>query len=179
MDLLDDAVPEIETTSDGMRLTFYSDHAYGEAAADYEEPLEEATEIVAASAPMEEPEFSEPVISDVADELEMAGVDLEPVMEEPAIEDAIVEESMVADDEIDVPVAEEPVYEADESPAAAPMYEAEAVEDVEPEMPEAQLPEAEPTAEEVPIPEDSICGWCRTTSARGLRSTVCKLPRFW
>jgi type IV pilus assembly protein PilQ len=72
VDLLDKSVPEIEATSDGMRLTFYSDTAYGDAVADHQETVEEVTEIVAASAPMEEPIYDEPMDSGAADEL--AGV---------------------------------------------------------------------------------------------------------
>jgi type IV pilus assembly protein PilQ len=180
VDLLDTSVPEIEATSDGMRLTFYSDTAYSVAAAGDEVPAaEEVNEIIAASAPMEEPIYDEPPVREAAQELAMAvdsdaaaiappeEVVVEDLGVQPTLEETIIEETGVLGEEsaqeVDLAASKEmdqavdeiaPVVESDEV-----MFEAETPISDEQPMPAEQLPEPEmvvaqvvdePVAEEEP-----------------------------
>jgi type IV pilus assembly protein PilQ len=135
VDLLGMSAPQIEATSDGMRLTFFNG-GEGEAASTHEEPLHEATEIVAASAPMEEPIYDEPATSEFADEIEpepVAGV-VENVADETA--DTAMAATEAAEADLAEAVVAETTYEPDVG-AAEMMYEPQEA------MAEEELPQAE------------------------------------
>ncbi len=123
-DLETPALPRIESTADGLRVSF--------ASASYATPT-----VVAAAAPMEEMVVAEPVAVAIEPTFDEPVIE-EPVIEEPVIEEPVIEEPVIEEPVIEEPVIEEPVI--DEPLAFEPVIEEPTVEDVAAEVPAEELP---------------------------------------
>ena len=117
-DLETPALPRIESTADGLRVSFES--------ASYATPT-----VVAAAAPMEEMVAAEPVAVAIEPTFDEPVLD-QPVLEEPMVEEPVAEEPAIEEPVIDEPVSFEPVIE---EPTVEP-----AVEDVAAEVPAEEVP---------------------------------------